>query len=263
MAVQSNNSDEAVVGSYSLYAGIATVSVLAVNPSKDELAKIGINVQNEPEYTVSFSDDTFNKIVFWVKSEEPDFTSRIEILVQPKMRTSKDGGKSMWVNNIGQITWSDQVPGYDWWKNPDKSRKAYVGEDTLINLLKAWANVANGGEVSIDTPTKVFAGDVSELKGYVEHLKENRFRVLFGVKDEKYQVAYTKHFGRLKPVRDDLFIKELNDEYGSFKAWYPKNLQLIAFKPELVAPDPENYEVTEEAGPVTAAETNAADNLPF
>ena len=61
-------------------------------------------------------------------------------------------------------------------------------------------------------------GNINELKALVHTLSSNEVRVLIGVKDDKYQQVYTKYFGRVKPQRDDLFIKALNDDYGSFNA---------------------------------------------
>jgi len=47
MAIQSNNSEEVVSGGgITLYTGIAPVSVVAVNPSLDELSDLGINLRN-------------------------------------------------------------------------------------------------------------------------------------------------------------------------------------------------------------------------
>lgn len=246
MAIQSNNSEEIVAGGgITLYTGIAPVSVVAVNPTLDELSELGINLRNEPEYKVTLNEEEYSKLVFWLKSDVQgaSFTTRFEILMQDKIRTSKDGAKFMWANNIGQTTWSAEVPAYDWWKNPDKTRKAYVGEDTLINFTKAWANVANGGEVSFDTIDAIVKGNVKELQEYVKVLSTNKLRVLVGVKDGKYQTVYNRHFGRLKPMRDDLFIKALNEDYGSFNAEYNKDLKLQVYSPTMVVADP----VTEAA----------------
>jgi len=241
MAIQSNNSEEVVAGGgITLYTGIAPVSVVAVNPSLDELSDLGINLRNEPEYKVTLNEEDYNKLVFWLKSDVAglSFTTRFEILMQAKHRASKDGSKFMWANNIGQTTWSADVPAYDWWKNKDKTRKAYVGEDTLINFTKAWANVANGGEVSFDTIDAIAEGDVRELQEYVKVLSANKLRVLVGVKDGKYQAVYNRHFGRLKPMRDDMFIKALNEDYGSFNAEYNKDLKLQVYSPTMIVADP-------------------------
>jgi hypothetical protein len=250
MAIASNNSEMAVAASSQLYSGIFSFQVVAVNPNLAELKDLGINAQKEPEYKISIQNETYNKIVFWVKSDSPAFTTKFEVLVQPNTRANKDGNKFLHINNIGQITWSSDIPTYDWWKNPDQTRKAFVGEDTLINFTKAWANVATGGEVSFDTIEAIVNGDVAELKEYVKVLGDNRLRLLVGVKDEKYQVIYNKHFGRMKPVRDDLFIKSLNDDYGSFNADYNTDLKPQVYSPTLVAADDDtDPSLATDAGP--------------
>lgn len=239
MAVSSNNSEVEVAGSVQLFTGVHNFKVIAINPTLTELQSIGIQAKKDPEYSVTIQEETYNKLVFWCHNPEKDFRVKFEILMQPKHRASKDGSKFMYANNIGQITWSADVPAYDWWKNADQTRKAYVGEDTLINFTKAWANVANGGEVSFDTIDKIVNGDVKELREYVKILADNQLRLLVGVKDGKYQVVYNKHFGRFKPMRDDLFIKSLNEDYGSFNAEYNPDLKPVSYSPSLITADVE------------------------
>lgn len=237
MAVQSNSSEVEVAGGVQLFTGIFPFSVVAVNPTLAELQDMGIQAKKDPDYTVTIQDQEYNKVVFWCKNPDKDFLVKFEVLMQPNPRQSKDGAKFMWVNNIGQTTWSADVPAYDWWKNPEQSRKAYVGEDALINFTKAWANVANGGEVSFDTIDAIAKGDVKELREYVKILGANQLRLLIGVKDGKYQVVYNRHFGRMKPVRDDLFFKALNEDYGSFNAEFNPDLKPQTYSPSLITAD--------------------------
>ena len=237
MAIESNNSEEVVAGGgYQLYTGIAAVSVVAVNPTQAELQEIGINAKEEPKYSVEINGEEFNKIVFYLRHDDPNMTVRFDILAKPEYRLSKNG-KAMWINNIGQMTWSEEAPAYEWWKNSDTSRKAYVGEDTLVNFTKAWANVANGGKISFDTIDAIMKGDVKELKQLIKGLAANKLRVLVGVKDEKYQTVYNRHFGRLKPANDSLFVKALNEDYGSFNAEYNKDLQFGVYSPTMIVAD--------------------------
>ena len=214
MAIQSNASTEEVVGGMKTFSGLTNVTVRAVNPTMAELHAMDINVKQEPNYTVEFSGEAYNKIVFWLANADGNF--RLEILMQNKARVSQSG-KHQWMNAIGQSTWSEEAPSYEWWKTQGQ-RKAYTGEETLINFVKAWANVASGDEVTFDTINEIANGNVREIKSLISALKENEVRVLIGVKDDKYQQVYTKYFGRVKPQRDDLFIKALNDDYGSFNA---------------------------------------------
>jgi len=235
MAIQSNASTQEVVGGMKTFSGLTNVKVIAVNPTMTELHAMDINVKQEPNYTVSFSDQEYNKIVFWLSNADGNF--KLEILMNSTHKKSQTG-KFQWINNIGQSTWSEEAPTYEWWKS-EGQRKAYTGEETLINFVKAWANVAAGDEVSFDTINNIANGDVREIKSLISILTTNEVRVLIGVKDDKYQQVYTKYFGRVKPQRDDLFVKALNDDYGSFNADFNADLKwgTHTSTADLISPD--------------------------
>ena len=235
MAIQSNASTEEVVGGMKLYSGLTNVRVIAVNPTMAELHALDIKVKQEPNYSVTFSNEDYNKVVFWLANTEGNF--KLEILMQNKPRVSQTG-KHQWINGIGQSTWSEDEPSYDWWKT-EGQRKAYTGEETLINFTKAWANVRQGDEVTFDTISEIAKGNVAEIKALLGSLTTNEVRVLIGVKDDKYQQVYTKYFGRVKPQRDDFFVKALNDDYGSFNADFNADLTWGTHTPtaSLIKPD--------------------------
>tara|TARA_B110000211_G_scaffold234066_1_gene302274 strand:+ start:6219 stop:7001 length:783 start_codon:yes stop_codon:yes gene_type:complete len=260
MAIQSNASTEEVVGGIKTYSGLTNVTVKAVNPTMAELHAMEINVKQEPSYTVEFSGESYNKVVFWLGNTDGNF--KLEILMQNKPKVSQNG-KNQWMNSIGQSTWSEDAPSYDWWKSAGQ-RKAFTGEETLINFTKAWANVASGDEVYFDTIADIANGNLSEVKALVSSLGTNEVRVLIGVKDDKYQQVYTKYFGRVKPQRDDLFIKSLNDDYGSFNADFNADLKwgTHVATATLVSPDTIKEEDDWTAKPVTNG-TATNEDLPF
>ena len=267
MAIQSNASTEEVVGGIKTYSGLTNVKVIAVNPTLAELHAVGINVKQEPNYKVIIGDADYNKIVFWLNNQDGNF--KLEILMQDTPRVSQTG-KHQWMNNVGQSTWSEDAPTYEWWK-PEGQRKAYTGEETLINFVKAWANVASGDEVYFDSMPAIANGTLGEIKNLVKELSNNEVRVLIGVKDDKYQHVYTKYFGRVKPQRDDFFIKALNDDYGSFNADFNADLKWGAHVPTatLVSPDTinedEDWTTNEGNGAQTepAHQAAADEDLPF
>tara|TARA_R110002073_G_scaffold82643_7_gene197343 strand:- start:1980 stop:2729 length:750 start_codon:yes stop_codon:yes gene_type:complete len=235
MAIQSNSSEIEVSGGIPLYTGIASVSVVAVNPTLAELLKLGVKLKTEPVYTdVQIGENTYNKLIFWLQNATHDFTTKLEILCKPEHRIAKSG-KFLYINKSGQTVFCDQSPSevYDWYSS-DGVRKAFTGEDILTDFVKAWANTPSGGECTLDTIEQVMKGDVTELSGLIEHLKNNKLRVLLGVKDGKYQEVYKKHFGRLKPQRDDAFVRALNNEFSTFKAEYNSDLKLQPYSPELI-----------------------------
>ena len=257
MAIQSNASTEEVVGGIKTYSGLTNVKVIAINPTMVELHALDIKVKTEPIYIVNIVDKEYNKITFWVKNEDGNY--RFDVLMQDAPRVSQTG-KHQWMNNIGQSTWSEEEPTYDWWKS-EGERKAYVGEETLVNFVKAWANVRQGDEVTFETITSIAKGDVAELRQLVGVLKDNQVRVLVGVKDDKYQSVYSKYFGRVKPQRDDLFVKALNDDYGAFNADFNADLTWGTHTPTVSLITPDSNGVTEDTE-WTSNETASAD-LPF
>ena len=238
MAIKSNASTEEVIGGIKLYSGLTNVNVIAVNPTMEELHALDIKVKTEPTYTVNIVDKEYNKITFWIKNDDGNY--RFDVLMQNAPRVSQTG-KHQWMNNIGQSTWSEDEPTYDWWKS-EGQRKAYVGEETLVNFVKAWANVRQGDEVTFETINNIAKGDVAELRQLVKILQQNQVRVLIGVKDDKYQSVYSKYFGRVKPQRDDLFVKALNDDYGSFNADFNADLTwgIHTSTASLITPDSTN-----------------------
>ena len=262
MAVKSNASTEEVLGGIKTYSGLTNVKVIAVNPTMAELHAIDIKVKQEPNYSVDFSGEEYNKIVFWLNNIDGSF--RLEILMQNKARISKTG-KHQWINSVGQSTWSEEAPTYEWWKT-EGQRQAYTGEETLINFIKAWANVASGDEVYFETIDEIVKGNLGEIKALINVLITNEVRVLIGVKDDKYQQVYTKYFGRIKPQRDDLFIKALNDDYGSFNADFNVSLVWGEHTPtiDLLTPDG-NGELKEDKDWVEAdaSDKKSEDSLPF
>tara|TARA_R110001592_G_scaffold93473_3_gene271437 strand:- start:1519 stop:2301 length:783 start_codon:yes stop_codon:yes gene_type:complete len=260
MAIQSNASTQEVVGGIKTYSGLTDVKVVAVNPTMAELHAMDINVKQEPNYKVEFSGEEYNKVVFWVANTDGNF--KLEILMQNKPKVSQTG-KHQWMNSIGQSTWSTDAPSYDWWKTAGQ-RKAYTGEETLINFIKAWGNVASGDEVSFDTMPAIANGDLTEVKSLVASLSANEVKVLVGVKDDKYQQIYTKYFGRVKPARPDLFIKSLNDDYGSFNADFNADLKwgTHVATASLVSPDTIGEQDDWTTEPV-AANGQSSEDLPF
>ena len=245
MAIKSNDSNvEVAGGGIKLYSGLGNFKVIAVNPTMAELHELGIMVKQDPNYFVELNGAEYFKLTFWIKND--DLTTRFDILMNGSELVSQTG-KNQWINAIGQSTWSDGEPEYDWFKK-EGLRKALTGEETLINFVKQWANVANGDEAYFDSIAKIVKGDVAEVKALVKLLENNEVRLLIGVKDGKYQTVYTKVFGRVKPQRDDLFVKNLNDDYGTFNAEFDTTLSWGVFTPELavVTPDADSDNVSED-----------------
>lgn len=232
--IESNDSSKEVLGGIKLWAGLTNMEVKAVNPNMAELHAMGINVKQEPNYSMELNGKDIFKVCFWVSNA--DLTTKVEFLLENTPKITRNGDKTQFVNHYGQFAYATDeaaLSAYDWYKK-EGVRAAFPNEEKLIGFIKAWANVASGGKVSLDTMSKIASGtDLSELKQLVTTLANNRVRVLVGVKDGKYQNVYTSHFGRTQRSGDSYFVKALNGEYSGFNAEFPGDLQWGQFTPQL------------------------------
>lgn len=242
MAIESNKSDEVVAGGgVMLYTGITGARVVAVNPTLKELHAMGVMLQKEPKYVANFGDGDVQKVVFWLKRQDVLFP--LEILLNSEPWVSKNTGKTKWLNAAGQETWAMakadgtiETAGLpDWYKNPETAYQCARGVDTLIDFIKAWANVASGDNVYLDNLGAILKGDMTELRALQAALAENGVRVLVYVRDGKYQAVYNRHFGRIKPQRDDFFLKAIAEPYGDVKGDY--SIEWQEYRPSIPQPD--------------------------
>jgi|21_taG_2_1085346.scaffolds.fasta_scaffold39210_2 hypothetical protein len=248
--IEINDSSKEVLGTIKLWAGLTNMEVKAVNPNMAELNAMGINIKTEPNYNLEMNGRDIFKVVFWVSN--PDLTTKVEFLLENTPKMNKDGNKTQWVNDYGQFMYAESTeaiqnnPKMEWYKH-DGIRPAFPNEEKLIGFIRAWANVASGGKVSLDTMDKIASGtDLSELKQLVTQLSNNRVRVLVGVKDGKYQNVYTSYFGRTQKSGDSYFVKALNGEYSGFNAEIPGDLQWGQFTPQLSVTQPDEEKAPAE-----------------
>lgn len=152
-------------GSIKRYIGVASVSVLGVNPSKEELEKLyGRALDNAPEY-VGEADINGEKVPqvrldFIVKADpdkyldannQPlDFVTKVSLFVRKAYRYNKDNTKVQVIDKYGRTAWvtaeqlkNHTIPEYTSGPaNIDKDyRAAYVGEEELIKFLIAYLNI--------------------------------------------------------------------------------------------------------------------------
>jgi len=158
-------------GSIKRYIGVASVFVLAVNPSKEELEKLyGRTLDNAPEYVgkTEVGPEGAKKEVpqvridFIVKADpekyldsqnQPlDFVSKVSLFVAKSYRIGANSGKYQVIDKYGRTAWATKedieakrIPQYaNGPANIDADyRPAYIGEEELINFLKSYLNIPN------------------------------------------------------------------------------------------------------------------------
>lgn len=152
-------------GSIKRYIGVASVSVLAVNPLKEELEKLyNRTLENAPEYVgeveINGTKVPQVRLDFIVKADpekyldannQPlDFVSRVSLFIRKAYRYNKDNTKVQVIDKYGRTAWvtieqakAHEVPVYsNGPANIDKDyRPAYIGEEELIKFLIAYLNL--------------------------------------------------------------------------------------------------------------------------
>lgn len=217
-----------------LYQGIASLNVVAVNPTKEELSKIlGREMSKDMEYTGT--DENGKKYVdlaFWCKTDSNSAVNGKISICLPLFirlvdsdRTKKDGSKVQVIDKYGRSAWptieeaeKGAIPQYS--SGPasisEGYHKAMPGEETLMELLKKWLNIPDlevwnstakkrepnkdvspaDCEMGLDFK-KLLAGDWSELKGLVDAAKDYAFKAVIGVKNrdgKQREQIYTGKF---------------------------------------------------------------------
>lgn len=147
------------------YIGIASASVLALNPSKEELEKIyDRTIENDIEYLgqTEINGDTvpFIRLDFIVKADPEKYldnnnqpvnlVTKMSLFLRKTFRLNKDNTKVQVIDKYGRTAWvtieqakAREVPTYsNGPANIDKDyRPAFVGEEDLTKFLIAYLNI--------------------------------------------------------------------------------------------------------------------------
>lgn len=213
------------------YIGVAPVTLLATNPTKEQLEKIyNTSLDKAPEYTGTQNSNgksvPYARVDFIVKTDAErssgiDMVTKVSYFISKDYRFNRDATKIQVIDKYGRTAWvtkeqltNHEIPQYkNGPANIDSSyRPCYVGEEDLTNFIKVYLNIPNVQKyvnnewVMVDNPSecearldsidKLFAGDFKELQEIMSYQPNNKIKVMFGVKTtddgKQYQAAYTQ-----------------------------------------------------------------------
>lgn len=276
-------------GTFKMYKGLGVFNIIAVNPNKAELSQIyGREIDKEPTYVFENDKGKQVAITFYFKSV-PEHSDGASIIIPQTYwlsgspRLSKDGEKVEVINIFGETTYipkenakTNTVPeSMSWFKG--NFRVSFDGEKDIIHLLKRYLNIpnrtyqkGNGETVEIDNVKNAFimldnikdyfSGNFKEIKDVVAMGKDNKVKVLVGLKtndnNKTYYHVFKEYVMNFASRRTDLLCKNVKDalSYGRYKN--------VDFGVE-----PYNFVIHEDkpSTPPTPAEQPANDNfgLPF
>ena len=158
---------ESTEGGFKRYIGVASVKVLALNPTKEELEKLyGRTLENAPEYIgeAEVGEDKHKvpqvRLDFIVQADPDKYTeadgsplnfiNRVSLFVRNEYRENKDNTKVQVIDKYVRTAWvskedakNNVIPTYsNGPANIDKDyRPAYYGEEELIKFLIAYLNI--------------------------------------------------------------------------------------------------------------------------
>lgn len=218
--VTKNGSSENYVD-YKKYIGVASVSVLAVNPSNSTLAMYGWQIPEdaeEPKYvTVNNDGKRSARLRFLVQlhdlKEKPVIP--LDFWIQPDVRFNSDQTKCQIIDDFGRTAYATKqeykdhaIPRYsNGLASISSNYKAcHVGEENLVKFImkllnvtplkmfvkasNEWVDSKNPGRLTIDDWGALCIGNVSEINGYLKLQPDNRVKVILGVKTDENNRTY-------------------------------------------------------------------------
>lgn len=184
------------------YIGVASVFILGINPTKEELEKLfGRELDNAPEYVgeTEIGEEGNKRKVAQVRLDfickaDPekykdgegkplDFVNRISLYIRKEYRYNRDQTKVQVIDKYGNTAWvsvedakNHVIPVYsNGPANIDKDyRPAYVGEEELIKFLIAYLNISSPLKFVRDENKFVWqdADKLSDSEATLEHIED-------------------------------------------------------------------------------------------
>lgn len=206
---------------YKKYIGVASISVLAVNPSNSTLAMYGWNIPEdaeEPRYVTTNNEGKRSaRVCFLVQlhdlKDKP--VIMLNFWVRPEIQFNGDQSKCQIIDPFGRSAYATKsevqtrsIPQYsNGLANISSDYKpAHVGEETLVKFImkllnvtplqmfsktkNEWVPTKNPGRLTIDNWGNICNGDVSEVREYLKLQPENRVKVVLGIRTTDDNKSY-------------------------------------------------------------------------
>jgi hypothetical protein len=276
------DSSEKVAGGFTLMTGANTASVVAINPTVEQLKVIydRDDVKEPSSYVGKDNNGNPNvRIDLHIKPTGIDTVQKFSIFLSDAETVTKDGLKKQYTNAHGQYSYFPVPPSGQPVAVPENQAKffnieglrtAFQGEEKLVTFIQAWANLKTGkdGDNATFDFTKLFAGDFTQLNEVLTACNQgepNTVGLMFGVRlvpqddgsTKRYQDVYTKAFFRPYDDLNAKFTEELNDPYGAWDRDYQGSTEWKVYSPTTV-------NVTEGATATSSLDTiTGEDELPW
>lgn len=187
-----------------LYQGLAKLTPVAVNPTKEQLGKI---LGTEIDRDITYENGDNYRLDFWCQESTTSKFFKFSIFVSNEDVVSAKSGNMQYINaygktgyfaNVDAVKAKNEAATAEWQKmKMEGLRVAKKGEATLYEFLIALFNAAPSKPFpQFESFQKIAMGSIKELKDVLEAAieKGRQIHMLLGVKDGKYQDAWTGMF---------------------------------------------------------------------
>ena len=172
-----------------IFTGLENFRIVAINPDLQKAKALGYNYEKEPEYTGTTDDGNKRVMISFFldnfpEEGEPHIQLPLTYFLEETDVVSSTN-KVQYTNKKGEFAYLedlDDIPSNMDWFDLDGVRPAVKGEEMLVKMLRNFANIKRDGACSIENPSALFVGNVSEIKEMVSAFIENKIGVLLVVK---------------------------------------------------------------------------------
>lgn len=91
---------------FDTYTGLTRAKIVAVNPNLKELEKIGVKLQEEPEYRKVINSENKYIVTFWLQSLDIDKLFKIDFLLDKSIIKNRDNTKTKMIDKFGRTAWT-------------------------------------------------------------------------------------------------------------------------------------------------------------
>jgi hypothetical protein len=222
-----------------LFTGIAPIKIVAVNPTREQIAalyEVDVEKVKEPNY---FTEDS-TRIDFFYKNHDSITTpllGKFALFLSNQPRTSQSG-KNQYIDNHSKTCWADslgdlsernsKLADYNKLKL-DNVRQALRGEEDLYSLLRAYGNIdTNNSPFMLDDIKNIIKGNVKELREFFAWAdnKGGGVKVLLGVKDGQYQDVWNSMFLTVNGKLSDYMKNKITDDNYGYRHYYGHSFNL-------------------------------------
>lgn len=212
------------------YMGLAACTLVAINPTKAELAHLlgngttPANIEKEPEYTAMTEQGIATARIDLYLKTIPEKSNNIETIIRvtyflrDEKRFNTDKTKVQIINAYGDTAWVTQeefknkkAPSYQSEFSLNAVRPAFVGEEDLVKFIKKFLNIPNLSyrkadgtivyvedkslaECQLSEVKSYFSNNFKEIKTALSARPNNKVKLLFGVKTSQDNKLYQDCF---------------------------------------------------------------------